>query len=80
MLGTTRSANSAHMQNFLDCMRTGQETNCPFDLGFRVSIACSMAVESYPAGTHGALGSHPRGDRLICREELSAVSRRFYDF
>ncbi|MCC6264664.1 MAG: Gfo/Idh/MocA family oxidoreductase [Bryobacterales bacterium] len=37
----------AHMQNFLDCIRSGQETNCPFDLGFRVSIACRMAVDSY---------------------------------
>ncbi len=25
----------------------GQEPNCPFELGFRVSIACRMAVESY---------------------------------
>lgn len=37
----------AHMRNFLDCIRTGDETNCPFDLGFRVSIACRMAVDSY---------------------------------
>jgi hypothetical protein len=37
----------AHIQNFLDCIRSGQEPNCPFDLGFRVSIACRMAVESY---------------------------------
>jgi hypothetical protein len=35
------------MQNFLDCIRSGKETNCPFDLGFRVSIACRMAVDSY---------------------------------
>ena len=34
-------------QNFLDCIRSGQEPNCPFELGFRVSIACRMAVESY---------------------------------
>ena len=47
MLGATRSAPRAHMQNFLDCIRTGKEPNCPFELGFRVSIACRMAVESY---------------------------------
>jgi hypothetical protein len=35
------------MQNFLDCIRSGKETNCPFELGFRVAIACRMAVESY---------------------------------
>jgi predicted dehydrogenase len=47
MMGPTRSMPRAHMQNFLDCIRSGQEPNCPFDLGFRVSIACRMAVESY---------------------------------
>lgn len=44
-----RSANAphGHMQNFLDSIRLGREPNCPFDLGYRVSIACQMAVESY---------------------------------
>ena len=47
MMGVTRSVPRAHMRNFLDCVRSGQEPNCPFELGFRVSIACRMAVESY---------------------------------
>lgn len=47
MIGQTRTAPGAHMQNFFDCIRSGQEPNCPFELGFRVSIACRMAVESY---------------------------------
>ncbi|HEY1337150.1 MAG TPA: gfo/Idh/MocA family oxidoreductase, partial [Bryobacteraceae bacterium] len=47
MTGTTKAARNAHMQNFFDCVRTGKEPNCPFDLGFRISIACRMAVESY---------------------------------
>ena len=47
MLGRTNTSPNAHMQNFLDCIRSGKETNCPFDLGYRVSIACRMAVESY---------------------------------
>jgi predicted dehydrogenase len=47
MLGSTRTAPHAHMRNFLDAIRSGQEPNCPFELGFRVSIACRMAVESY---------------------------------
>jgi len=37
----------AHVQNFLDCVRSGNEPNCPFDLGFRVAIACRMVVDSY---------------------------------
>jgi predicted dehydrogenase len=45
--GKTPSLPHAHMQNFLDCIRSGKETNCPFELGFRVAIACRMAVESY---------------------------------
>ena len=47
MLGRTATPMNAHMQNFFDCIRSGKETNCPFDLGYRVSIACRMAVESY---------------------------------
>jgi hypothetical protein len=39
-----------HMQNFLDSIRSGAEPNCPFEVGFRVSIACRMAVESYRQG------------------------------
>jgi predicted dehydrogenase len=50
MLGMTKTPPNAHMQNFLDCVRSGKETNCPFELGFRVSIACRMAVESYRQG------------------------------
>jgi predicted dehydrogenase len=47
LLGRTTAPANAHMQNFLDCIRTGKEPNCSFDLGFRVSIACRMSVESY---------------------------------
>jgi hypothetical protein len=35
------------MQNFLDCIRSGNEPNCPVDLGYRVAIATRMAVDSY---------------------------------
>ncbi len=37
----------AHMQNFLDGIRNGAAPNCPFELGYRVAIACRMAVDSY---------------------------------
>jgi predicted dehydrogenase len=50
VLGQSRTPPRAHMQNFLDCIRSGKETNCPFEVGFRVSIACRMAVESYRQG------------------------------
>jgi predicted dehydrogenase len=50
MLGQTNTPPRAHMENFLDSIRTGRQTNCPFDIGYRVSIGCSMAIESLYAG------------------------------
>ncbi len=47
MLGRTPTPPRANMQNFLDCIRGGTEPNCPFELGYRVSIASRMAVASY---------------------------------
>lgn len=50
MAGRASHSPHAHMANFIDCVRSGQEPNCPFDLGFRVSVACRMAVDSYRLG------------------------------
>lgn len=50
MIGSTKTAPNAHMANFLDAIRTGVSVNCPFDVGFRTSIASRMAVESYRQG------------------------------
>lgn len=36
-----------HIKNWLDCIVSGKQTNTPFELGFRVSIATRMAVEAY---------------------------------
>ncbi len=47
MLGRATNVPHAHMQNFFDAIRLNREPNCPFETGFRVSIACRMAVESY---------------------------------
>jgi predicted dehydrogenase len=49
LLGLTHTEARAHVQNFLDAIRAGKEPNCPFEVGFRVSIACAMARESYRA-------------------------------
>src|SRR6202171_3680258 len=43
VLGNTRTGaneTKAHIQNFLDSIRGAAEPNCPFDVGFRVAIAC----------------------------------------
>ena len=50
MLGQTHTPPNAHVQNWLDCIRNGSEPNCPFELGYRVSVACRMAVDSYLQG------------------------------
>ncbi len=47
MIGVTRTDPRAHMQNFFDSIRNGRQPNCGFDVGYRVSIACRMAVESF---------------------------------
>jgi predicted dehydrogenase len=50
MLGQTPTAPRAHIQNFFDSIRSGRETNCPFEIGYRTSLACAMAIESYRLG------------------------------
>jgi predicted dehydrogenase len=47
MAGKTSHTPNAHMRDFFDSIRSGKEPNCPFELGYRVSVACRMAVESY---------------------------------
>jgi predicted dehydrogenase len=47
LMGHTPTVPRAHMQDFLTTIRNGGETACPFELGYRVSVACHMAVESY---------------------------------
>jgi predicted dehydrogenase len=49
-IGQTPTAPQAHMRNFFDCVRTGRDPNCPFEIGYRVSITCRMAIESYWSG------------------------------
>jgi predicted dehydrogenase len=47
VVGQTKTGRNAHMENFIDCIRTGKEPNAPFELGYRVAIATRMAVDSY---------------------------------
>jgi predicted dehydrogenase len=47
IVGQRRTPETAHMQNYLDCIRSGNQPNCPFELGYRVAIATRMAVDSY---------------------------------
>lgn len=47
---TSSDGTNEHFQNFFDCVRTRQEPNCPFELGYRSAIACQMAIRSYHEG------------------------------
>jgi predicted dehydrogenase len=48
--GQTVASPRAHMDNFIESIRGSAAPNCPFEIGYRVSIACRMAVESYRHG------------------------------
>ena len=50
VVGQTTTQPRAHLQNFFDSIRTGEPTNCPVETGFKVSITCRMALESYRLG------------------------------
>lgn len=50
MLGQTPTPPRAHVENFLESIRTAKTPNCPFEIGYRVSVACAMAIESFYAG------------------------------
>jgi predicted dehydrogenase len=63
MTGRATHAPHVHMQNFFDCIRSGAEPNCCFDLGYRVSIACHMAVESYQRGR--AVRWDPKNEEIV---------------
>ncbi len=50
LVGQTTTAPRAHLQNFFDSIRHGHATNCPVEVGFKVSVTCRMALESYRLG------------------------------
>ena len=39
-----------HVDNFLDCVRSRQQPNCPVDLGYKVMAAIDLSVRSYRNG------------------------------
>ena len=47
MIGKAAHAPNAHVADFFDAIRNDHETACGFELSYRVSIACRMAIESY---------------------------------
>ncbi|MCP5109665.1 MAG: Gfo/Idh/MocA family oxidoreductase, partial [bacterium] len=46
-MGRNKTEPRAHMRNFLDSIRGAGEPNCGVETGYRVSITCRMALESF---------------------------------
>jgi predicted dehydrogenase len=46
-VGRSGHAPQAHVENFFAAIRGTADVACSFDVGFRVAIACRMAVESF---------------------------------
>jgi predicted dehydrogenase len=42
-----RVSEQAIVQDFMDCVQSGKEPCCPFEIGFRAAMVSRMAVESY---------------------------------
>jgi hypothetical protein len=45
-----KEESTAHMQNFLDCMRSRQQPNSPVELANRVLVGAHLANESFRSG------------------------------
>lgn len=50
IVGSDEADTEAHLRNFFHCVRSREEPNCPFELGFRSAIACQMAIASLRQG------------------------------
>jgi predicted dehydrogenase len=44
------SQTSAHMRNWMDCVRSRKQTNAPVEAGYNHTVACSMANAAYRTG------------------------------
>ena len=64
LVGQTKSVPAGHMVEFLRFDSRDRTPNCPFELGYRVSIACRMAVDSYRQGRPVTWDAQERRDRL----------------
>jgi predicted dehydrogenase len=48
--GVGNDGDLLHVDNFLECVRTRQQPNCPVDLGYRVMATIDLSVRSYRNG------------------------------
>ncbi len=48
--GVGNEGDLLHVDNFLDCIRTRKQPNCPVDLGYKVMATIDLSVRSYRNG------------------------------
>lgn len=48
--GVGNDGDLLHVDNFLDCIRTRQQPNCPVDMGYKVMATIDLSVRSYRNG------------------------------
>ncbi len=48
--GVGNQGDLLHIDNFLDCVRSRQQPNCPADLGYKVEATIDLSVRSYRNG------------------------------
>lgn len=48
--GVGNDGDLLHVDNFLECVRTRQQPNCPVDLGYKVMATIDLSVRSYRNG------------------------------
>lgn len=48
--GVGNEGDLLHVDNFLECVRTRQQPNCPVDLGYKVMATIELSVRSYRNG------------------------------
>ncbi|MFV2066996.1 MAG: Gfo/Idh/MocA family protein [Pirellulales bacterium] len=65
-----------HLQNWVDCIRSRQEPNCPVEVGHRQAVICHLANIARDLGRQ--LRYDPKADRFVDDEEANrhvSVSR-----
>lgn len=48
--GVGNQGDLKHFDNFLECVRTRKQPNCPVDLGYKVEVAIALSVRSFREG------------------------------
>jgi len=74
--GHGSGSDTPHLQNFLDCIRTGRRPNADIEEGHRSTLLCHLGNIAWRTGH--ALHLHPQTHRLVKDAEAQALWTRAY--